>query len=209
MEQALLPFEKRLPSTDIQQFPVTAAVIQTPEAVLAQWLASPRDPQRSAAFERIAQAETQYVRDYIRTNSRTLTDKHNLTLTESRIVLAAAHYAGHLQDVGGVLRKIKALIDETKNIELNFFKRHDINIVLEEEAIDFVVGQFLTAAITPEELSRKLSTDFELGLKLVQEKSGKNRFFISKQALLSPEEYLNNLIKNELRQVTGVQLQRT
>ena len=209
VEQALLPFEKRLPSTNIQRFPVTAAVIQTPEAVLAQWLASPRDPQRSAAFERIAQAETQYVRDYIRTNSRTLTDKHNLTLTESRIALAATHYAGHLQDVGGVLRKIKALIDETKNIELNFFKRHDINIVLEEEAIDFVVGQFLTAAITPEELGRKLSADFELGLKLVQEKSGKNRFFISKQALLSPEEYLNNLIKNELRQVTGVQFQRT
>ncbi len=209
VEHALLLFEKRLPSTAIKRFPVTAAVIQTPDAVLAQWLESPRDPERVAAFEDIAQAEIQYLRDYIRANSRTLTDKHNLTLTESRIALAAAHYAGHLQDVGGVLRKIKALIDETKNIELNFFKRHDINIVLEEEAIDFVVGQFLTAAITPEDLSRKLSADFELGLKLVQEKSGKNRFFISRQALLTPEEYLNNLIKNELRQVSGVQFQRT
>ena len=209
VEHALLLFEKRLPSTAIKRFPVTAAVIQTPDAVLLQWLDSPRDPERVAAFENIAQAEIHYLRDYIRANSRTLTDKHNLTLTESRIALAAAHYAGHLQDVGGVLRKIKALIDETKNIELNFFKRHDINIVLEEEAIDFVVGQFLTAAITPEELSRKLSADFELGLKLVQEKSGKNRFFISRQALLTPEEYLNTLIKNELRQVSGVQFQRT
>jgi ATP-dependent Clp protease ATP-binding subunit ClpX len=209
VEQALLLFERRLPSTDIQQFPVTEAVIKTPDEVLARWLASPRDPERAVDFERIARAEIAYVQDYIRTNSRTLTDKHNLTLTESRIALAAAHYAGRLQDVGGVLRKIKTLIDETKNIELNFFKRHDINIVLEEEAIDFVIGQFLTAAITPDELGRKLSADFELGLKLVQEKSGKNRFFIPKQALLAPEEYLNTLIKNELRQVSGAQFERT
>ncbi len=112
-------------------------------------------------------------------------------------------------DVGGVLRKIKTLLDQTKNIELNFFKRHDINIIFEEEAIDFVIGQFLTAAITPDELSRKLSADFELGLKLVQEKSGKNRFFIPKQALLTPEEYLNNLIKSELRQALGARFERT
>lgn len=209
VEQALLLFEKRLPSTDIKQFPVTEAVIKTPEKVLAQWQASPQDPQRTADFDCIARAEIDYVKDYIRNNSRALTDKYNLTLTESRIFLAATHYAGHLQDVGGVLRRIKALLDETKNIELNFFKNHDINIVLEEEAIDFVIEQFLTATITPDELSRKLSTDFELGLKLVQEKSGKNRFFISKQALLNPEEYLNNLIKNELRQVSGDQFERT
>lgn len=209
VEQALLLFERRLPSTDIQQFPVTEAVIKTPDAVLARWLASPGDPERALDFERIAQAEIAYVQDYIRSNNRTLTDRHNLTLTESRIALAAAHYASRLQDVGGVLRKIKALIDETKSIELNFFKRHDINIVLEEEAIDFVIGQFLTAALTPDELGRKLSADFELGLKLVQEKSGKNRFFISKQALLAPEEYLNNLIKSELRQVSDAQFERT
>jgi len=209
VEQALLLFEKRLPSTDIQQFPVTEAVIKTPDAVLDRWLAFPRDPERTLDFERIAQAEIAYVQDYIRTNSRALTDKHNLTLTESRIALAAAHYAGHLMDVGGVLRKIKTLLDQTKNIELNFFKRHDINIIFEEEAIDFVIGQFLTAAITPDELSRKLSADFELGLKLVQEKSGKNRFFIPKQALLTPEEYLNNLIKSELRQALGARFERT
>jgi hypothetical protein len=201
--------KKRLPSTQISQFPVTEAVINTPQAVLQRWQASPRDPERAADFERIARAEITYVKNYISTNSSALTDKYNLTLTESRIALAAAHYADHLQDVGGVLRKIKALLDETKNIELNFFKNHDINIVLEEEAIDFVIEQFLSAATTPEELSRKLSADFELGLKLVQEKSGKNRFFISKQALLNPEEHLNNLIKNELRQVSGDQFERT
>jgi hypothetical protein len=33
---------------------------------------------------------------------------------------------------------------------------------------------------------------------LVQEKTGKNRFFITKDAHLNPESYISNLIKDEL-----------
>jgi hypothetical protein len=33
---------------------------------------------------------------------------------------------------------------------------------------------------------------------LVQEKTGKNRFFITKDALLNPESFISNLIKDEL-----------
>ena len=43
-----------------------------------------------------------------------------------------------------------------------------------------------------------MSDDLKLGLKLIQEKTNKNRFFISRQALIDPESFLNTLIKNEL-----------
>ncbi len=43
--------------------------------------------------------------------------------------------------------------------------------------------------------TRRLSADFEHGLKLVQEKTGRNRFFITRKALTNPEDYIAGLIK--------------
>jgi len=52
--------------------------------------------------------------------------------------------------------------------------------------------------INSEDVYKKLTADFELGLKLVQEKTGRTRFFITREALLNPEAYIGNLIKDEL-----------
>ena len=41
---------------------------------------------------------------------------------------------------------------------------------------------------------KKLSNDFEHGLKLVRDKTGRNRFFITPEALNSPEKYVGDLI---------------
>jgi ATP-dependent Clp protease ATP-binding subunit ClpX len=42
-------------------------------------------------------------------------------------------------DVGAALRRIKSFADDVKNIELYFYKTHDVNIVMEDDAIDFLV----------------------------------------------------------------------
>jgi hypothetical protein len=40
--------------------------------------------------------------------------------------------------------------------------------------------------------------DFEHGLKLAREKTGRSRYFITRQALLDPEAYISQLIQSEL-----------
>jgi len=101
-------------------------------------------------------------------------------------------------DIGHAIEKIKSFYDEIKKIELSFFKDHDINIVLEEDAIDFIIEQLISSSASIESFYDKLSGDFKLGLKLILEKTGKNRFFVNREALIAPETYLNNLIKAEL-----------
>jgi len=101
-------------------------------------------------------------------------------------------------DIEKVIKKIKAFYDDIKKIELYFFKNHDINIVLEDDAIDFIIDQLENSTYDLEGLYDHISTDFEYGLKLVQEKTGKNRFFITKDALIDPESFISNLIKDEL-----------
>jgi len=198
VEKALLLFEKKLPSSDIKKFPITVSVIENPERSLETLLALPNRDKINETFEKLSLEEREFIKEYLNSNKKNLTEKYSLTLTPSRIEVVAAYYSKHIMDIERVIKKIKSYYDEIKKIELLFYKNHDINIVMEEDAIDLIIEQFENIAITIEDIYEKLSHDFEHGLKLIQEKSGRNRFFITKKALLDPEAFISNLIRDEL-----------
>ncbi len=199
IERALLMFERSLPSSAIKQFPVTEMVVKNPEKIREEYSLTAGSHEVAKEYQRLVEEEKAFIRDYVQINSRHFSEKFGLTLTPSRIEVVANYYSAHIMDVGSVIRRIKFYYDEIKKIELYFFKNHDINIVLEEDAIDFIIEQFSTASVNVDDFFKQLSKDFELGLKLVRDKTGRNRFFITKNALLDPENYLSELIKNELR----------
>ena len=101
-------------------------------------------------------------------------------------------------DINHAIQKIKTFYDEIKKLELSFFKSHDINIVLEDDAIDYIIEQVVKLSASIASFYDRMSDDLKLGLKLIQEKTTKNRFFITRQALIDPETFINTLIKNEL-----------
>ncbi len=198
IEKALLPFETALPSTDAKIFPATYSLVRHPETWLEQFKASPDSDEISEAYEKVADEEKEFILEYMESDKKNLAEKYNLTLTRSRIDTVADFYCSHIMDIGNVFKMIKSYSDEIKEIELYFYKSHDVNIVMEEDAIDFIISQFANSPINSEDVYKKLTADFELGLKLVQEKTGRTRFFITREALLNPEAYIGNLIKDEL-----------
>ena len=198
VEKALLLFEKKLPSSDIKKFPVTVSVIENPERSLETLLSLSNRDKINETFEKLSLEEREFIKEYLNSNKKNLSEKYSLTLTPSRIEVVAAYYSKNIMDIERVIKKIKSYYDEIKKIELLFYKNHDINIVMEEDAIDLIIEQFENFAITIEDFYEKLSHDFELGLKLIQEKSGRNRFFITKKALLDPEAFISNLIRDEM-----------
>lgn len=197
IEKALLLFEKKLPSTNITKFSVTPAIFENPKKSLETLIELASDRQLNEDFEKLLNQEKEFVKKFVRSNKKNLSEKYNLTLTPTRIDIIAAFYCKYIMDIENVIKKIKFYSDEIKKIELYFFKNHDINIVMEEDAIDFIMGQFINSTTKIEDFYKQLTLDFELGLKLIREKTGRNRFFITRKALLGPEEFLNNLIKDE------------
>jgi ATP-dependent Clp protease ATP-binding subunit ClpX len=101
-------------------------------------------------------------------------------------------------DIEKTISKIKSFYDDIKKIELLFFKNNDINIVLEDDAVDFIIEQFEKNDINVEDYYEQLTDEFKHGLNLIREKTGKNRFFITKNALFNPETFISKLIKDEL-----------
>jgi len=198
VERALLIFEKKLPSTDIKRIPITSEVIEDAERSLDALNNPARTTAWDEIFEKLALKEKEYVKGYIASNQANITQKYNLKMTPARIDIIATLYGRYVMDIWRAAEKIKTSCDEIKKIELSFFKEHDINIILEQDAVDFVIEQLLDSATTVESFYDRLSEDLMLGLKLILEKTGKNRFFISREALTNPNSYLDSLIKTEL-----------
>jgi hypothetical protein len=195
VEKALLDFEKRLPSTRIKQFPATSKIIDNPDESIKALGSTANDSKTQEVFEKLIQEEKDYIKEYIKSNKGNLAEKYSLTMTPSRIDIVAAYYVKNTMDIGDVIAKIKSFYDEIKKVELYFFKNHDINIVLEEDAIDFIIEQLIVSSIDLKDVYTKIEMDFNHGLKLAREKTGRNRYFITRAALLDPETFIGEIIK--------------
>ncbi|MFO8113195.1 MAG: AAA family ATPase [Desulfosalsimonadaceae bacterium] len=199
IEQALIPFETRLPSADIKRFPVTLEVMKHPEAVLHRWLSGEGIDKKEADFQTIQEQGRLKLIEYIRKNRRKLAEQYGIPLTAYRIERIADDYYSDVVEIGTAIEKVKSFYDQVKQIENLFYNHHELNIVLEEDAIDFISAQMEKHSLNIDQIYHKLSDDFEYGLKLLREKTGKNRFFLSQYALENPEVFLNQLITSELK----------
>jgi endopeptidase Clp ATP-binding regulatory subunit ClpX len=195
VESALLAFEKKLPSTSIQQFSITEQVVETPEKTLDDVLNPARTDEWHVTFDRLKNEEKNAIVDYLQSNQENIIRKYQMDLTPSRIEAIAACYAKNVTDIGKILEKIKSYYHQTKTIELYFLKTHDINIVLEDSAIDYIIEGLIKDSLDFNTIYTQLSENFVHGLKLVRDRIGKNRFFITREALISPESYISGLIK--------------
>ena len=196
VEKTLLEFEKKLPSTRIKKFPATLDIIKNPQSSIKK-LTRASDSHFTTMFESLDQEERQRITQYLDSNRAHLEDKYNLTMTPSRVNIVAQAYAKNIKDIESVVKHIKSHYDDIKKMELQFFKNHDMNIVLEEDAIDFIMEQLIQAPIDLKNVYQKVDMDFKHGLKLAREKTGRSRFFITRQALLDPEAYISQMIQSE------------
>lgn len=195
VERALLKFEKRLPSTSIRRLAITPELLQRPDHWLAKLESRQDESETQALFETVAQEEIEMVCNHIQTNRDRLSQKYGLPLTTTRIRLLADYFSRHSMDIQTVFETINQYYEQIKTIEMRFMKNTGVNIVIEEEAIDDIITQWLKHDVTVDAIFEQLSNSFQYGLKLVREKTGRNRFFITSQALENPDEFIRQQLK--------------
>jgi len=198
IENILIPFESRLPSSNVTQIPVTSEVINNPDKILQEFLDGKKHQKWNKIFNKAFDDEFQYIKNYIQENWASLSTKQSPTLTQGRADLIATYFCKHVTIIENAIAQIKEYYDEVKLIELEFFNSYNINLVLEDDAVDFLIEQLINSSATPKELFESISNDLNLGLTLVHEKTGQNRFFIDKNAIIKPTVFLEKLIKKKL-----------
>jgi len=196
VEKALLNFEMRLPSSRVRKLAVTEAVLLQPDLWIEKILDTPDSKEISDTFKTCHQQERTTVKAYVLANMQHFSDKFGLPMTPQRPQLIADYYSDHTIDIDGVFDKFIHYYEQIKTIELQFLKKHGINIVFEEEAIDEILAQWLQGEMDLDAIYRQLSQNLEYGLKLVREKTGRNRFFLTAQALNLPEDFISQLLQD-------------
>ncbi|MFH1673866.1 MAG: AAA family ATPase [Pseudomonadota bacterium] len=197
IEKALLIFEKKLPSTEIKKFSVTEKVVKNPEKELKALLAEPFDPKWDEILEKIKAEEKEAVKTYVTRNKEDLAQRHDITLSESQLELIALCYASRAMDMPGVLKKVKSIYAHIKQLEDYFMKSNGLQVRFDDEARDFIASMIIQSKKTFGDFYKLLKGDFEYGFRLIQEKTGKQAFTITKKELENPEQHLNDMIKKE------------
>ncbi|EIM63061.1 AAA family ATPase [Desulfobacter postgatei] len=199
VEEALLPFEEKLPSQSVGQFAITKQVLITPELILNDLIQGNDKERYEAEYNHALALFSDYINDYITKNWKIFSIRHGLTLTQIRTKMLAQYYTAHVMEIEDAVKQVKKFYDNVKEMELEISRNYALNVVFEEDAADFLIQQFIEHNASTDEILSKIYTDFFDGLNLIREKTGKARFFLCKEALTDHENYLNDLIRKEIK----------
>jgi len=198
IEEALLDFEEALPSHDLVHFTVTKEALENPKKHLNDLLSEENALKWDTLYEKAFLDYQNYISQYIKANGKTFSTQHGITLSQIRCDMIALCFCNTVMEIEDAVKKIKKYHDSIKEIEVEVSKSYNLNIIFEEDAIDFLVEQFIRHNATTREILTKIYDNYYDGFNLIREKTGKNRFFLSKNALIDNETYLNDLIRKEI-----------
>lgn len=200
LEKALIPFEKRLPSTGIKEFLVTKEIIENTPKCIEEFMANPSCFTDKERFRRAKEKEFQDIIKHVDERVPYFSNKYQLPIGRERIELVSSIYDQNLCDINSAFQTFKDMVDEIKEQELEIFERLELKVVFEDEAIDELIRQALQKGESPGELAFQLVKRMEYGLKLVKDKAGIEVFNISRRAVLDMEGHINELIKKSYRE---------
>ncbi len=199
IERALLPFEKRLPSTRIRQLVVTLEVVEDPEGSLARLLANPDDPELLRRHQAILDQEKQKLRDLMTTKRIHYLDNYPLVFTPDRVEVVLDRHIRTDQPLESVFDEVLLLYNQIRVFEDGFFESHGVRIELDAEAVNQLIKEALQRGTTAVALCNEIAGDFDYGFKLIHERSGKSHFVLPRKAVLDPQGYMEELIREHYR----------
>jgi ATP-dependent protease Clp ATPase subunit len=199
VEKVLLKFEKKLPSTDIQKFVVTRAVVEHPNRELERLLQEPSNPDMLSKFEMLLSKEKMALKESIRNREEEFKKRYGMIFQESRIDLIANRMVEKGYDVNTVCEEVVDVQRQIEEFERDFQRRHGIHLQFSEEAIDRITEIALDEDGKGTAICTKLLKDYEHGMKLIRDKIGRREFIITKEAVDDPEGYLNRIIREIYR----------
>ncbi|HSO71363.1 MAG TPA: ATPase, partial [Thermodesulfobacteriota bacterium] len=203
VEKALLKFEKRFPSTDHKQLLVTRSLVENPPGELERLLAEPEDPADQDRFRQAWDRERAALVERIRERAQELGGKFDTAMTDARLALIADRHLELGLDLPQAFEEVWLMIQQVREYELRFFERFTIGLKFSEEGIDTILAQALKAQVSVWSICENFSKDFEYGFKLVQEKTGLNRFLINPEAIENTEAYIQKLLQTYFPAGTG------
>ncbi len=195
IEKVLMKFEKKLPSTTIKRLLVTKEIVDNPAREIELLLKGGEGKDERARYNKVIREEKTELKEYIKKQKSNFPEKFIPFLKGTRLHLIVERVVKTGIELGVALEEMLSMDEAVRKYEKTFFKESGIKISFEERAVDQLLEMVLEEETPIDELCNVIFKNYQQGLKLVKEKTGKNGFMITKEAIRNPEGFLNKLIK--------------
>lgn len=200
IEKALLPFEKSLPTSDVQYLIVSREVILDPMSSLRRKLDHRDNPDDREAYEKVLEEEKERLLAGLRGGKGRYFEEYPQVFSKERIDLLARFHLRSGVPLESIMEDLILLHDEIKMFETDFFARYGLEIKFDEEALNEILGQALEFNTSATAVCKEIARDFDYGLKLVSERTGQMKFILPKRAVLQHDVFLDELIRESYGQ---------
>jgi endopeptidase Clp ATP-binding regulatory subunit ClpX len=195
VERVLLKFEHILPSTNIRHLVVTRAMVEDPAGELHRFLQNPEDPEREALFQRLLEEEKRDLENSLRQKEAEFRERYGIDFSDRRIKLVTQRTVEARTDVDSAVEAVLAVHQAARDFAYMFSNRNEVQIAFSEEAIDRLVEKVWGEGLEPLAFLKQSFQNYEHGLKLIKEKTGRREFSIPAEGVENPENFLNGLIR--------------
>ena len=197
MEKTLLPFEKKLPSTNIKYLAVTQELVKNPRQELARILS---DNDHLALHEdqyhRLFQEERVRIKELIVKKRGEFLEEHGVALTPERMSIMAKQCQDEVLDIRDACDIFIDYVKHIKKCEKNISAKCGIHVTFSDEAIDRILERQPLNQEVIKSLCETLGTTFEYGLGLLEQKKGVDHVVIPGAGIDRPEQYISDLVRD-------------
>lgn len=200
LERVLLPYEKKLPSSSVRYVVITKDVVLNPEEELRRLMEHPDDPERLSRYQSIMEAEKRGIREQVLKREKHYVENYPLVFSPERVELVVEHHVRTGLPVEGIFDEVILLYNQIKVFESDFYDKFRFQIHFDDEAVDAILAKSLERDTNATAVCLEVSRDFDYGFKLISDRTGQTRFELPRKAVLHPEVYIDELIRENYRQ---------
>jgi len=195
LEEALIYFERVLPSEHITYLGVTKELIEDPEGYLRALLSNPEGEKWKEAYRKALYEERERMLKFLEEKRNLYQQYRSFELTPKRVNLLFELYKGEDLELIHALERLNQLYHQIKAYETTFSRRNQIQAIFSEEAIDYIMEEVLKRDQGVFSFCERALTRFEYTISLIKETTKRTRFYITKTAFINPERYIEELLQ--------------
>lgn len=201
MERTLLPFEKKLPSTDIKYLTIHQKLVKDPSAELNKLLSDPEHRSfHEDQYHILAQEEHDRLQELIISKRQKYLHDNEVKITPTMLSLMAKQCQDQILDISDVCEIFVDIISHIKECEKNISAKCGLHVTFSEDAIDRILARHPLKQSAINSLCETFATTFEYGFGLLQQKKGIDQVVIPASGIDNPELYINDLVRNSFRE---------
>jgi hypothetical protein len=200
VERVLLPFEKKLPSTEITSLCVGVETVIDPEKEIAQLLGSIDALKRhEEQCKEVAVAERERLVQFISQSKTVALRNQGVTGTDKKLQLIATISQRENMEITDACQIIVEFVQRIKSWETKISAECDITVSFEEDTIDKILDQESLTIENIDTMCRKLLTALEYGLRLMTHKKHITDVRIPAHGVEKPEQFINELVEKTFK----------